>query len=80
MGWVIDIPRPGPSAAPAIWPYRQHRTMADVMRHEALAARIAGDFECEENPVVAERIHRTEMFRCNRVFMLALSEALSARP
>lgn len=80
MGWVIDIPPRRPSAAPARWPYRQHRTMAVVLRHEAIAQRNAEEFECEENPVVVERINRTEMFRSNRAFLLALAEARSARP
>lgn len=77
MGWVIDVPQRGPSAAPARWPYRQHRTMAVVLKHEALAHRHAGEFECEENPAVAERIHRAEMWRSNREFVTALR---SARP
>ena len=81
MGWVIDIPRPaGPSAAPGCWPYRQHRTMAVVMRHEALAELNRGEFECEENPVVIERLNRAEAHRNNRAFVLALAEARSARP
>ena len=79
MGWVITIPEPGPSAAPRAWPYRNHRTMAVVMRHEALAERITGDFECEENPEVVERLNRAEMRRCNRAFVLALANAREAR-
>lgn len=80
MGWELHIPRPGPSAAVAIWPYRFHRTMAVVIRQEALAERHAGEFECEENPEVIERLNRAEAYRNNRAFVLALAEARSARP
>lgn len=80
MGWVIDIPPRGPSAAPARWPYRQHRTMDVVLRHEAMARRNAEEFARPEDLKIEERLHRTEMFRSNRAFVLALSEARSARP
>lgn len=79
MGWELHIPRPGPSAAPAVWPYRFHRSMAVVLRQEALAERVAGDFECEENPEVVERLTRAEAHRNNRAFVLALAHAREAR-
>lgn len=59
------------------WPIRSHRTMAEVIRDEATAARVADLFEIEENLEVCERLHRAEMYRSNRAFLAALAEARS---